>query len=119
MVLDRVLHQFRVVSQSHLLKEAGAVRGHRFYADVQLRGDVARRLAGGDQAKDLELAAGETLMRSLLRRPHCVEGQKLRERGREEPLAAGDVADRGHEIFARAALADVAEGAAAEGARRV
>src|SRR4051795_2449852 len=118
-MLDRVLHEFGVVSQPHFLKQAGAVRGHRFYADVQLRGDVARRLARGDKAEDLELAAGETLVRSLLRRPHRIEGEKLRERGREKALAARDGPDRGHKVLAGAALADVSKRAAAQRTRCV
>src|SRR5436305_2585598 len=119
MVLDRVWSQTRVVAEPHLLEKARAVRGHALHADVELRRHIARRLAGGDETENLKLAAGEILVRALLCRPHGGERKKLRQRGREKALAARDVADRRHEILARAVLADVAERAAAQRTRRV
>ena len=60
MMLDRLLHNFRIVFQLHLLQEPRAMRAHRLHADVQLGGDLPRRLSGGDETKHLKLAIAET-----------------------------------------------------------
>src|SRR5207244_12145746 len=104
MMLDGVLHELRVVLQSHLRQQPRAMRPHRSHAQIQLGGDLPRRFARRDQAQDLELAIGEALMQVLAALVDHAEGDALREVGGEEALAARHLADGSDEVRPRAIL---------------
>src|ERR1051326_340353 len=100
-VLDRVLHELGVVLEAHLREQARAMRRHGLHAHVEIRRDLAGRLARGDETENLELAVGQPRVRLVLRRLHEIERERLGECRREESLAPRDLPNRGHEMLAR------------------
>src|ERR1051325_9660969 len=110
MMLDRVLDDFRVVFQLHLLQKTRAMRPYGFHAEIEFSSDVTRRLSCSDEAQHLKLAVGEPRMPALAAIDE-VERHALGEFRRKKTLAARPLADGGHEVGARRVLADVSESA--------
>src|SRR5688500_1893939 len=116
---DRVVHQLCVGLHVHLAQDAGAVRGDRVGREEELVGDLPHGLARGDHPHDLVFAVGERLVQRLAAVVLELEGELLAERGRDVAPAAGDLADRAHELLGRAFLGQVARSAGFQRAHRV
>src|SRR5438128_2509249 len=91
-VLDRVLHDLGVIFQPEFREDARPMRRHRLHAQAQFQRDLARRTSRGDETENLKLAVGQMVVSPFL--GHQIEGQTLRELGRQKPLAARDLANR-------------------------
>src|SRR5204862_6051902 len=118
-MLDRVLHELRVVFQPHLREKPRAMRPDRAYAEIQLRRDLPRRFSGRDQTEHLKLAIGKMLVQILTARVDDAEGDALRVIGRQKALAARALANRGDEVRARVVFAHVSRRAGLRRARRI
>src|SRR5919202_2569264 len=88
---DRVARQLDAVAHAELLEDVGPVRLDGLLADRQQLGDLAVRVALGDELDDLLLARGERVLGDLLAGPRAsdvVAHERALGAGVEERLAA-------------------------------
>src|SRR5207302_4840407 len=104
---ERVPHDLGGTPQVQLPEDAGSVGADRFHAQVDLFGDFGGALARREQARDLELAVRQTLVRQLVGRPAQVGGQGLADRGADVAPTSHDAPNRGEELFRRALFGEV------------
>ena len=80
MMLDGVLHELRVVLQSHLRQQARAVRADRSHAQIELGGDIPWGLARRDQAEDLKTRDRNSRALAMNARSRAASGRDRRPR---------------------------------------
>ena len=66
MILDRIMRQFRVMPQLHLLQQARPIHADGLDRQSQFEGDIADSLAGSDHGQGLELAIGQGFVQGHL-----------------------------------------------------
>src|SRR4051794_17432310 len=114
---DRVPGQLDAVAQAELLEDVRAMALDGLLADRQELGDVAARVALGDELDDLDLARRQRILAQRLARPRALEvvaDQRPHRAGVEERLAAHRGAARLDEVAVGDRLEHVAGGAGAQ-----